>query len=63
MSIRDTATDWWLDLRRIKIELDNMENCEDGFEMIAISQELAADIDSIMYDMNLELELRMGYEE
>lgn len=35
------------ELQRIRYVLDNMENCEDGEEMIHISQELSADIDSL----------------
>lgn len=34
-------------LQRIRYVLDNMENCEDGEEMIAISQELSSDVDSL----------------
>lgn len=34
-------------LQTIRYKLDDMENCEDGEEMIAISQELSADIESI----------------
>jgi len=63
MGIRDTATSWWLDLQRIKVALGNMGDCEDRDEMCAISYELAADIDSIMYDIDVELELNMEGEE
>lgn len=34
-------------LQSIQAGLDNMENCEDGHEMIAIAQELSADIGAI----------------
>jgi len=35
------------EMQRIKHMLNDMENCEDGCEMIAISQELACDIESL----------------
>lgn len=35
------------ELQRIRYVLDNMENCEDGEEMIFISQELSADIEKM----------------
>lgn len=35
------------ELQRIRYVLDNMENCEDGEEMIFISQELSADIERL----------------
>lgn len=35
------------ELQRIRYKLDDMENCEDGEEMIFISQELSADIEKI----------------
>lgn len=35
------------ELQRIRYALDNMENCEDGEEMIFISQELSADIERL----------------
>lgn len=35
------------ELQRIRYTLDNMENCEDGEEMIFISQELSADIEKM----------------
>ena len=34
-------------LQAICYKLDNMENCEDGEEMIFVSQELSADIESL----------------
>lgn len=36
-----------VELQRIRYALDNMENCEDGEEMIHISQELSADIERL----------------
>lgn len=44
-------------LQKIRYKLDDMENCEDGEEMIAISQELSADIESIeqMVDEKFQL--------
>lgn len=35
------------ELQRIRYLLDNMENCEDGEEMIFISQELSTDIEKL----------------
>lgn len=34
-------------LQTIRLKLDDMESCEDAEEMIHISQELSADIESI----------------
>lgn len=34
-------------LQSIRFKLDDMENCEDGEEMIHIAQELSSDIESI----------------
>lgn len=62
MNLRDAGTAWYIDLQRIKNRLDDMENCEDISEMIAICQELSADIDSIIYDIDMELELTMEEE-
>lgn len=62
MNVRDAGTAWYIDLERVKNRLDNMENCEDISEMIAICQELSADIDSTMYDIDKYLELNMEEE-
>lgn len=62
MNIRDYATDWVLTLQRIRFKLDDMENCEDGCEMIDIAQELSADILRIEEEMGSELELNMDDE-
>lgn len=62
MNVRDAGTAWYIDLQRIKNRLDDMENCEDISEMIAICQELSADIDSTIYDIDMELELNMEEE-
>jgi predicted RNA-binding protein with EMAP domain len=35
------------ELQRIRYVLDNMENCEDGEEMIHIAQEISADVESL----------------
>lgn len=35
------------ELMRIRMSLDNMEDCEDGEEMIAIAQELSSDINTL----------------
>lgn len=35
------------ELQKIRYKLDDMENCEDDSEMIAICQELSADIDGL----------------
>lgn len=35
------------ELQRIKFVLNDIENCEDGGEMISISQSLACDIESL----------------
>lgn len=35
------------ELQRIRYVLDNMENCEDGEEMIAIAQEISADVERL----------------
>lgn len=35
------------ELDRIRFKLDDMENCEDGLEMVAIAQDLSADIDRL----------------
>ena len=59
MNIRDCATDWVLTLQRIRFKLDDMENCEDGCEMIAIAQELSADIEVLEERIDHELELNM----
>lgn len=44
-------------LQGIRYKLDDMENCEDGEEMIHICQELSADIESIeqMVDVKFKL--------
>lgn len=60
MNIRDGATVWWLILEKVKDQLQDMSNCEDRDEMCAISDELAADIDLVMGEMNDELDLKMG---
>lgn len=35
------------ELQRIRYKLEDMENCEDGEEMIFIAQELSADIEKM----------------
>lgn len=35
------------ELQKIRYKLDNIENCEDGMEMIHIAQELSSDVESI----------------
>ncbi len=62
MNIRDYATGWLLSLQRIRFKLDDMENCEDGLEMIAIAQELSADIESIEQELDTQFELNMDDE-
>lgn len=44
-------------LQTIRYKLDDMENCEDGEEMIHICQELSTDIESIeeMVDIKFQL--------
>jgi hypothetical protein len=44
-------------LQKIRYKLDDMENCEDGEEMIFISQELSADVEIIeeMIDTKFKL--------
>lgn len=62
MNIRDVATNWVLTLQCIRFKLDDMENCEDGLEMIAIAQELSADIEVLEERIDHELELNMSDE-
>ena len=40
--------DVYTELNRIREELVNIQNCEDGEEMIAICLEIACDVESLM---------------
>ena len=62
MNIRDVGTVWYLDLQRIRNTLDNFENFDDAHEMIAVAQELSADIETLENQIDLELELGMDEE-
>lgn len=62
MNNRDFATDLVLTLQRIRFKLDDMENLEDGMEMINIAQELSADIASLEEDIDTEFNLNMDEE-
>lgn len=59
MNIRDCGTHWYNELQRIRNTLENFENFDDAYEMIAVAQELSSDIQAIEVDMELELELGM----
>jgi hypothetical protein len=59
MNIRDVATHWYNELQRIRSTLDNFENFDDAYEMIAVAQELAADIHSIEGQLDTEFDLGM----
>lgn len=63
MNIRDVATHWVTELQRIRYELQGIENCEDGVEMIDIAQRLACDIESLEGQLDTEFELNMDEEE
>jgi len=62
MNNREFATDLCLSLFRIRCKLDDIENCEDGHEMIAIAQELSADISGLEDDLDNHFDLRMDEE-
>lgn len=59
MNIRDVGTVWYLDLQRIRNTLDNFENFDDAHEMIAVAQELSADIERLENQIDIELDLEM----
>lgn len=62
MNNRDFATDLVLSLQRIRFKLNDVENCEDGEEMISIAQELSADIASLEEDIDVEFNLNTDEE-
>lgn len=62
MNIREVATHWVMELQRIRYELECLENCEDGHEMIDIAQRLACDIESLEGQLDTEFDLGMDEE-
>lgn len=62
MGLRDVVTSVYLDLQRIRLKLDTLEDCVDEYEMIFVAQELSADINKIEQELDEQFELGMDEE-